>query len=86
MLVALLFVLPGTAFFFGNLLRELESVDPWPLFAALAWDVEEFSESDELDSVPDEEEELEEDDELLLDDVDSELVILACCNETYMAS
>jgi hypothetical protein len=38
--------------------------------------VEEFSESDELDSVPDDEEELEEDDELLLDVVDSELVTL----------
>jgi hypothetical protein len=40
--------------------------------------VEEFSESDELDSVPDDEEELEEDDELLLDVVDSELVTLDC--------
>jgi hypothetical protein len=32
----LLFVLAATAFFFGNLFRESESVDPWPLFAALA--------------------------------------------------
>jgi hypothetical protein len=40
--------------------------------------VEEFSESDELDSVPDDEEELEEDDELLLEVVDSELVTLDC--------
>ena len=40
--------------------------------------MDEFSESDELDSVPDDEEELEEDDELLLDVVDSELVTLDC--------
>lgn len=77
-LVVLLFVLAATVFFFGSLFRESESVEPWPLFAALAWDVEEFSESDELDSVPDDEEELEEDDELLLDVVDSELVTLDC--------
>ncbi|KAF4518828.1 hypothetical protein B566_EDAN008157 [Ephemera danica] len=39
----------------------------------LGCDAEEFSESDELDSLPDEEEELDEDPELLLDDPDSEL-------------
>jgi hypothetical protein len=46
--------------------------------------VEEFSESDELDSVPDDEEELEEDDELLVDDADSELVTLVCWNKAQM--
>lgn len=82
LLAVLFFVLAETAFFFDTLLRESESVDPWPLFAALACDVDEFSESDELDSVPDDDEELEEEDELLLDDVDSELVTLACWNRT----
>lgn len=77
-LVVLLCDLEETDFFLDSLLHESESVDPWPLFAALAWDVEEFSESDELESVPDDEEELEDDDELLLDDADSELVTLGC--------
>jgi hypothetical protein len=79
-LAVLFFVLTETAFFFDALLRESESVDPCPLIAAQACEVDEFSESDELDSVPEEEEELEEEHELLLDEVDSELVTLACWN------
>ena len=80
MLEAVVFVLDGTVFFLVALFRDSESVDACPLLAALPCDVEEFSESEELDSLPDDDEEDDEEDELLLDDVDSELVAVACKN------
>lgn len=63
------------AFFLTLVLRVSESVERPPLFAALPWEAEEFSESEELESVPEDEDELEELEELLLPDVDSELVV-----------
>jgi len=64
----------GGAFFFTGVFRLSESVEVCPFLAALAREAEEFSVSEELESLPDDEESDEDDDELLLD-VDSELVV-----------
>lgn len=63
----------GEPFLRGDF-RDSESVDALALLAALPCDVEEFSESEELESDPEEDEELEEEDELFDEDVVSELV------------
>jgi hypothetical protein len=50
----------------------------------LGWDADEFSESDELESLPEDEDELDEDAELLLEEPDSELVAACKVGRTLL--